>query len=162
MSSRLILPVRSAPWYRRSKEYRSLAQEYVEKARKVKLRADEITKGKKEDLESLPLDELKEARSDLLRVTEVFGSIPFNTARTIFESNLIEGAGLASEGETRNLIEETFPDIPEDYKDYARLFSDSDGLEDIVTKIEPSRDPKSDQIKQSRHRISRSLSKIRK
>lgn len=41
--------------------------------------------------------------------------------RLVFESNLIEGAGL-SEGETRKIIEEYFPQIPDDYEMFRPLY----------------------------------------
>jgi fido (protein-threonine AMPylation protein) len=43
----------------------------------------------------------------------------FSQAQLIFESNLIEGAGL-SEGETRKLIEQHFPQIPSSYEAFQK------------------------------------------
>jgi fido (protein-threonine AMPylation protein) len=45
----------------------------------------------------------------------------FNWARVIFESNLIEGAGMPSEGDTRKVIDDCFPEIPSSYSAFRAL-----------------------------------------
>jgi len=59
-------PTPSVPWYRNGEHYRSIAAQYLTKFR--------------------PLDEKSRA------ATELDNFIVFNTARLVFESNLIEGA----------------------------------------------------------------------
>ena len=97
-----------APWYRNGDYYRYAAKAYLERLARLG-------------------PECKQA-------PEIFNSIAFNRARLIFESNLIEGAGLPSEGETRKLIEEHFPALPGQLKDYTRFFGQEGGLDALLSK----------------------------
>ncbi|NQT20269.1 MAG: Fic family protein, partial [Planctomycetes bacterium] len=62
---------------------------------------------------------------------EVFRFAKFNEAGIIFESNLIEGAGL-SEGETRKVVER-FPDLPRSYLEFRAFLEGGESLEKVVS-----------------------------
>ena len=97
-----------APWYRNGDYYRYMAREYLDKFRRLSPKSKQAP--------------------------EIHNSIAFNSARLIFESNLIEGAGLSSEGETRKLIEEHFPSLPGQLRDFTPFFRHDGGLEALLSK----------------------------
>ncbi len=87
-----------APWYRNGEYYRFKAGRYLRK---------------------VPIFDKRPEHNAQLQ-----SSVAFNRARLVFESNLIEGAGLESEGETRKLIEEHFPALPKRPQDYPPLLGE--------------------------------------
>ena len=97
-----------APWYRNGDYYAYIADEYLQK--------------------------LYTLHEETPEWSEVSNSMAFNRTRLIFESNLIEGAGLPSEGETRRLIEEHFPVLPGRPRDYFPFLGKDGGLKIPLSK----------------------------
>ena len=104
------------PWYKNPEYWFNKADEYIAAAHRI-------------EKESPYYDEV-----------ESFSSL--NSVRVIFESNSIEKAGL-SEGETRKVILENYPQIPDNFSIFRKLFGKSDIFAEMVS------DPKYKEILQN-------------
>jgi len=105
--------LKKGPWYNYYNEWNEKALKYLEILAKIRF---------EERLES-----------------EIDAFTEFNIAKVIFESNLIEGAGL-KEGDTRKIISEHFPQVPSNYFQFKEarnsLGEDHMVLLDISNKID--------------------------
>ncbi len=95
-------------WYRNEAYYRAMAKHYLDAVRKVE-------RGTKQ-------------------LDEVLNAAEFNVSRLIFESNLIEGAGLPDEGKTQKVIEANFPAIPRERERHVPFFEREGGLDGLFSK----------------------------
>jgi len=81
-------------------------------------------------------DDYVTATSRIRKDSAYFGEIEsfstLNSIRVIFESNLIEKAGLP-EGETRKVILENWPQIPDDFNIFSKLYSGTDIINEIIS-----------------------------
>ncbi len=96
------------PWYRNHDYYVSRAAEYLAKFSKFK--------------------------RDSEHRREIEASFEFNVARLIFESNLIEGAGFPSEGETRKIIADHLPALPANFSAYVPFYEEGGGIKSLFSK----------------------------